>query len=58
MSLLFNIYLIRHGETDWNKEKKFQGHTDIPLNSEGESQAEVLSHKIKHFDIHHIFSSD
>lgn len=58
MSLLFNLYLIRHGETDWNKEKKFQGHTDIPLNFEGESQAESLSHKIKHFDIHHIFSSD
>lgn len=34
------LYLIRHGETDWNKEGKLQGRTDVPLNDEGKQVAE------------------
>ena len=29
------LYIVRHGETEWNKEGKVQGHTDIPLNEKG-----------------------
>ncbi|WP_395021489.1 histidine phosphatase family protein [Dongia sp.] len=35
------FYFLRHGETDWNKARKLQGLTDVPLNARGEAQAEL-----------------
>jgi broad specificity phosphatase PhoE len=35
------FYFMRHGETDWNRARKLQGATDVPLNALGESQAEL-----------------
>lgn len=52
------IYLIRHGETDWNVERKIQGQTDIPLNSNGKQQAEEAANEIANLKIDRIISSD
>ncbi len=47
------IYFVRHGETQWNKERRLQGQTNIPLNENGRQVAELSREGIKniHFDI-------
>lgn len=52
------LYLIRHGETDWNQTGLLQGHTDIPLNQAGRSQAEVLRPFLLELPIREAISSD
>lgn len=51
------LYLIRHGQTDWNIEGKIQGKTDIPLNQTGLHQARLLAEGMKQRKIAAIYSS-
>jgi probable phosphoglycerate mutase len=55
---LADIFVVRHGETDWNLAQRFQGHTDIPLNATGERQAELLSERLAKEPIEAIYTSD
>ena len=41
------LYIVRHGETDWNRMKKVQGRTDIPLNDYGRHLAEETAEGMK-----------
>ncbi|MBK1779621.1 histidine phosphatase family protein [Advenella sp. WQ 585] len=57
-----DIWIIRHGETDWNSERRLQGWKDIPLNDAGIAQAQTLcKHLNKHFFQvlpNHVYTSD
>jgi broad specificity phosphatase PhoE len=52
-----SIYLIRHGQTAWNKEEIFRGRTDVPLDETGLKQAELAGQYFKQMEIHGIYSS-
>ncbi len=51
------IYLIRHGETDWNHLNRFQGREDIPLNEAGIAQAAACGNALCHTGITAIYTS-
>lgn len=40
------LIVIRHGETDWNRENRFQGQIDVPLNAAGQAQAQRLAERL------------
>ncbi len=52
------LLFIRHGLTDWNASKRWQGHADIPLNEMGHTQANALARRLADWPIEHIISSD
>ena len=52
------IYLVRHGKTDWNNKGIIQGHTDIPLNEEGEKEAGELAKELGKIRFDGFFASD
>ena len=52
-----SIYLVRHGQTAWNKEEIFRGRTDVPLDETGLRQAELAGEYFKGMEIRAIYSS-
>ena len=50
------LLIVRHGETDWNRDARWQGHADTPLNERGREQARELAASIDGVDA--IYSSD
>ena len=51
------LYIIRHGQTSWNKERKLQGRTDIPLNESGREVAELTKEGFKDLPFDMAFTS-
>jgi phosphoserine phosphatase len=52
------IHVVRHGVTAWNKERRFQGHIDVPLSDEGRKQAHLTAARLASLPITSCFSSD
>jgi 2,3-bisphosphoglycerate-dependent phosphoglycerate mutase len=52
------LIVIRHGETDWNRQHRFQGQIDVPLNPIGLRQAERLARRLADEPIDVLISSD
>ncbi|GME73213.1 unnamed protein product [Ambrosiozyma monospora] len=52
------IFIVRHGQTDWNTKKILQGHKDISLNENGQQQAQKVAERLTDFKFDQIVSSD
>ena len=52
------ILLARHGESDWNRERRWQGHADRPLTERGREQAQDLAERLNGIRLDGIYSSD
>lgn len=52
------VYLVRHGETEWNALMKYQGQTDVPLSDNGRRQAELIGKRLAGEKIHGFYASD
>lgn len=52
------LFLFRHGETDWNREGRLQGHIDTPLNATGLAQAHTLAESLRPHRLDAVLSSD
>jgi len=51
------LVLVRHGETDWNRERRFQGHADTPLNDAGREGARALADQLATEPVLALYSS-
>ena len=53
-----SFFVMRHGESVWNKENKFTGWTDVGLSEKGETEAIIAGEKLKNINFDHIICSD
>lgn len=52
------LHLVRHGQTDWNLEGRWQGQADVPLNDHGRQQAQQSAEKLRSIPLAAIYTSD
>lgn len=57
MSAMRRVHLIRHGETNWNRERRAQGQQESVLTETGKTQAQALATTLKDLDIHEVYCS-
>lgn len=58
MPAQFRLYIVRHGETDWNRMRRIQGQLDVPLNETGLEQAMLVAEALRGIPFVKAFSSD
>jgi broad specificity phosphatase PhoE len=51
------IYLVRHGETEWSRARRHTGRTDVPLNEVGEAEAKALGQHLRGLEVDRVLSS-
>jgi len=52
------LYLVRHGETTWNRERRWQGQNDMPLTALGREQADAVARRVAGESLDAIYASD
>ncbi|MDR0217861.1 MAG: 2,3-diphosphoglycerate-dependent phosphoglycerate mutase GpmB [Enterobacteriaceae bacterium] len=55
---MLQVYLVRHGETEWNLARRIQGQSDSPLTEVGQHQAHLVAQRVKSENITHVITSD
>lgn len=58
MNKYCTFYIVRHGETEWNRKGLLQGHSDIPLSKTGIIQAKEIAQELKNIKFNKAYSSD
>ena len=51
------MYLVRHGETEWSRARRHTGRTDVPLNEVGEAEAKALGQHLRSLEVDRVLSS-
>ncbi|MCC3702585.1 2,3-diphosphoglycerate-dependent phosphoglycerate mutase GpmB [Rouxiella badensis] len=55
---MLQVYLVRHGETEWNAARRIQGQSDSPLTEKGVFQAQQVAERVRNEGITHVIASD
>ncbi|MFW6304401.1 MAG: histidine phosphatase family protein [Candidatus Saliniplasma sp.] len=54
---MIRVFIVRHGETEWNRERRFQGWEDSPLTTAGREQVLSLAERLKEYKLEYLYSS-
>jgi alpha-ribazole phosphatase len=56
--MMLHLMLVRHGETEWNAQRRYQGQSDVPLSGLGRRQAELVAERLAGHEIDAVYASD
>jgi broad specificity phosphatase PhoE len=55
---MLHLILVRHGESEWNAQRRYQGQSDVPLSALGRRQAELIAERLAGVKIDAVYASD